>query len=667
MFLGDPAAALCDTTTVEPGNTYSPGVWTCGLSLWFEAEGTIVTPDRLPASEIEWGFGDEAPDAPPGAGGGPPVLRARYRVGGAQVTHELCHLGTEGAEGVDFNRVTVTAAPLTAAPRTAAKGPAALTCHIVIKDTGPAGGKLRLLRWDKATSTLHVNTTLKLVIETPNVERWHVIVDEPADASPIAILSVDLSLPSHSGAELRFRTEHGFGDRAFGTIMPQRKPFTERSVEEGFALARLGWEQALPARVFAPDPRVAQVWEISAYHILAAMEANLPRIGAVNYPIFWIRDGVSVLRALDLIGRHDLARTGCDYLAPLDFGGGFGAEADAPGQGLWALVSHARMTGDREWLHDVFPHVRRRFEWLQRMRSTPVPLHAMVENRTRQAYNSPASTLVCLPAVNGTIHGRMDWHTPDFYINCWAVAGLREAVRAGELLEVEETADWHVELATLEAALFEHLLPDYGNDRDPAVTPYPTGALTAPPYGDTLRTRFGEWYRAHRLDPEGRRHRERLWTYFEAAQIHNALRLGYRDEAWINLDGMLDDATRPWRIAAWPEGAPNGSERLPYGNDVGARGWLQPERAAAGNMPHNWTGAEMLALLRTLFVDEEGDTLILGAGVPPAWRAPGCRFGVRDMPTTLGPVSYMVTTMEDGTPHLEYSGPPNHRLVFVNM
>jgi hypothetical protein len=645
VFLGDPAAAMCDTTTVEPGNGYSPGIWTCGISLWFETGGEIVTPDLLPESKIRWGFGEEDH-------GVPPVLRARYRVGEVHVTHDLCHLGAEGAEGVDFNRVAL-------ASRTAA----IVTCHLVVKEAGPAGGQIRLLRWDESAGLLQVNAALRLIVEAPEVHRWRVLLDEPDGGSPVAVLSVGVDLDPESPLELRFRSEHDFQDRAFGSVMPQQRPFAGRTVAHGFTTARLDWEQALPALVFAPDPRIRQVWEISAYHILAAMEANLPRIGAVNYPIFWIRDGVIVLRALDLIGRHDLARTGCDYLASMDFGGGFGAEADAPGEGLWALAKHAQMTGDRDWLLAVFPHLRRRVEWLRRMRTTSAPLYAMVENRAPRAYNSPASALVCLPAVNGTIHGRMDWHTPDFYINCWAVGGLREAVWAAEWLGASEATAWRAELDELEAEVFDHLLPDYGNDRDPAVTPYPTGALTAPPYHEALRARFGDWYQAHRLGKEGARRPERLWTYFEAAQIHNALHLGFKEEAWINLDGMLDDAVQPWLIAAWPEGSPEGSERLPYGNDLGARGWLQPGRALAGNMPHNWTGAEVLALLRTLFVDEVEDALVLGKGVPRSWWVPGARFGVRDIPTTQGTVSYTVTIMGDGMPHLEYSGPSNHRWV----
>jgi hypothetical protein len=396
---------------------------------------------------------------------------------------------------------------------------------------------------------------------------------------------------------------------------------------------------------------------------MAAKEAGLPRIGVVNYPIFWMRDGVIILRALDLIGRHDLARLGCDYLAPLDFSGGFGAESDAPGEGIWTLVCHAQMQPDPAWLRGVFPHIFRRIGWLQKMRTTAVPLRAMVENRTASTYHSPGSTILCLASQDGVIHGRMDFHSPDFFINCWALAGFRQAVwAAGQLGETQIASTWQAELEEYERVVYLHLLPQYGNERDPVVSPYPTQALSQSPYHQALCQKFEQWYRANRLDATGKRQREALWTYFEAAQIHNAIQLGFKAEAWACLDGMLDDACQPWNVAAWIEGAPGGNEMLPFHNTQGARGWLNPERAIAGNMPHNWTGGEMLALLRTIFVLEQDDGLVLGAGVPEAWLQPGSRFGINAMPTCYGPVSYTVTVDGGGKPVLAYKGPQNYQV-----
>jgi hypothetical protein len=320
------------------------------------------------------------------------------------------------------------------------------------------------------------------------------------------------------------------------------------------------------------------------------------------------------------------------------------------------------MFPDRVWLQEIFPHIQRRVGYTRQMLIAKEPLRMWVENRTTCAYNSPASSLVCLPAQNGCIHGRMDWHSPDFYINCWALAGFRQAAWvAGQLGESNLAAAWLAEAEMLERNVAVHLLPNYGNDRDPAVVPYPTEALIQTASLDILKREFTAWFQANRLDEAGQRRPEKLWTYFEAAQIHNAIRLGYKDLAWAALDGMLADAVHPWNVAAWVEGMPGGNEYLPFGNNAGACGWLSSQDALGGNMPHNWTSAEIIALLRTIFVHEDGDILLLGAGVPPGWFAPGSRFGVCNMPTRFGMVSYTVNVDADGKPGLDYEGAKNFR------
>jgi hypothetical protein len=431
---------------------------------------------------------------------------------------------------------------------------------------------------------------------------------------------------------------------------------------EGLARCGEEWKTALPARVFAPDPRIAGAWERCAFHILSAMECGLPRIGAVNYPVFWMRDGVIVLRALDLIGRHDLGRIGCAHLAPNVFSGGFGAEADSPGEGLWALASHGLITRDREWLAGIVPALMERTGWIDRMLAAKEPLRAVTDNRIPFYTNTPGANVICLEGRNGLIHGRMDWHSPDFYINCWAAGGLRRAATALEFAGIPApAAEWKRKAGELDELIARHLLPGFANDRDPAAAPYPTGALSG--QRKALAPVFAEWYRKNRLNPDGTRKPEKLWSYFEAAQIHNAILLGMREEAWINLAGMLEPPG-PWDVSAFTEGSPGGNEFLPFGNGEGRRGWLDPKTAEAGTMPHNWTTAEMIALIRTIFVTEENGELVLGKGVPKGWLKPGSRFGIRDMPTDLGKVSYTVTCGPDGKPTVDYLGPRPYRTAF---
>jgi hypothetical protein len=641
IFLGHPLSDGCDKTVVEPGGAFSPGAWTCGISLWLLHDGTLVSPDTLSASDLRFTFADD---------GLPPLLRSHWSAGPISVRVDQAHLNTEGSHGVDFARYTLSS-----------PAPATVEAILVIRDLGPAGGPLRTLAWDEIHNTLTTDSGIRLTLLNRQASAQISTTDSPGSAaSPLALLRIPLRLRSSEPTSIDLRVEHAFNNAPFAYLRDSRSPFADLNVDSAFASARANWQQQLPARLFAPDPRIESVWQRCAFHLMAAMECGLPRIGAINYPHFWMRDGVIVLRALDILGRHDLARLGAEHLAPLYFSGGFGAEADAPGEGIWALVQHALITQDTAFLRTIFPHLQARVDWIFRMLTARKPLREVGQNRIAFYTDIPGIDVVCLPSADGLIRGRMDWHSPNFYINCWACAGLLNAADAAQMIHRPELATlWREHGLELERALSAHLLPHYGNDRDPAVAPHPTGIYAG--NVTELKRRFTTHFRQHRLTPDGARKREPLWTYFEAASIHNAILLGYPELAWAALDGMLSDG--PYEVSAFVEGTAGGNECLPFRNGENRRGWLRPD-AVAGNMPHNWTSAEMLLLLRSIFVDDSDGELILGRGIPDAWLTPGSTFGVENLPTRLGVISYRATVDPDGKANLELSGASTYKPLF---
>ena len=165
---------------------------------------------------------------------------------------------------------------------------------------------------------------------------------------------------------------------------------------------------------------------------------------------------------------------------------------------------------------------------------------------------------------------------------------------------------------------------------------------------------FRKWYRKNRIDENNNRKSENLWTYFEAAQIHNAFLLGYAEDAWKSLDGFLDDP-RFGGMSIYFESEYSGTEMLPYNNAPDKKGWLK-KGAIGANMPHNWTSAEMFNLLRDMFVREDlnNNKLLLANGIPEIWRKPGNKIGVKNMPTMFGEVSYMITFKENGNYDIDY-------------
>jgi len=71
-------------------------------------------------------------------------------------------------------------------------------------------------------------------------------------------------------------------------------------------------------------------------------------------------------------------------------------------------------------------------------------------------------------------------------------------------------------------------------------------------------------------------------------------------------------------------------------------------------MPHGWASAELANLVRDMLLFEEGDKLVVGAGVPAAWA--GQPIAIRNAPTQWGLAS--VAIAPDGSVQVSGIEPP---------
>ena len=100
-----------------------------------------------------------------------------------------------------------------------------------------------------------------------------------------------------------------------------------------------------------------------------------PRPGDPNtYPLAWQRDGAYVLVALARAGQLELARAIATDFAEVDFFGGFGSEADAPGLAIWSLAELARALHSPEFDAYLWPHVARKADTLIALRNAKGPV-----------------------------------------------------------------------------------------------------------------------------------------------------------------------------------------------------------------------------------------------------------------------------------------------------
>jgi len=625
VILGVPESPETFKTVVEPGNSYSPGFRSYGVSVWVWTEGRLWAPETMPLEELHWRYAD----------GYLPVLSCEWQAGSITVRTSL------HTEGDVRQRNFRTHLRLELHNR--ADVATSATAHVVIRSFGASGAPLSQLEF-RDRDVLANGRIVMTLGTTPSSagavsysetgqdigqllrERRrpaHAQVDDPsAWASGSADYDVDLSargsLHVDATSFVHANSEHLdwlHREPGLPLIPPDLKQF------------EASWRDRLPLRLELPDPRFAEALQAQATYLAMSTVGVEPRISPVSYPLWWLRDGAFAIVAMELAGLSEWADRAVRSVAHSAPFGGFGAESDGPGQLIWIMTEHHRITGDDCFLADVFPHIRRNADLIVRMRHAREPIFGHTTIRTPQMMLDPSADLMCRPAADGMIQGRMDGHFPRFWVNGWSWFGLRRAIEAGRQLGVD-VAEWERQAEDLLGRI-RSLMPDHfgENDRDVTGSVWPTGY--ADPADPIVRRVFDRFW--HDVRFAGGTHRpEPEWTYFEACQAHNYVLLGQRDRAWVSIEHFLTRSPAPG-LYTQHEGIGDENSSLQWQR---SRGWDSIPHVT----PHGWTSAALLLLLRDCLLTETRDgALVIGSGIPASWMAHD--FAFDGMPSHFGAVS----------------------------
>ena len=652
VFLGEPGAPEATKTTLEPGNAFSPGMLTFGVTWWLRFPGS----DRFFATEtaaldtMTWRYED----------GFLPLVHCATTVDGVAVDHGLFQDGTaaDRSEAV-CGRLALT---------NTAAAPVLLQLFIALRSLGPAGGPVPALAVGPDGRSFWLprrNLPLLAVDRPPDrlgcgvgdpspLARRGIVPSERSAQDPdgwcFGVMRFDLSLPPDGtwrvDLDCPLQTYGNLEDELPGTaaLRPERIE-ARRDVHLRSWRTRLGH-----IGLDVPDQDFRNAFFAGLQHMLTASVGDQARIAPLSYPLPWLRDSIFIIRCVDLAGLHGEARRLTEYCARNDFFGGFGAEGDAPGQGIWALVQHHRLTADRPWLEQVYPAIRRKCEWLFRMRRADGPIQIVVDTPTlAYTHAERTSGVICAAARDGIITGSMD-HRIDHsvgWVNHWALCGLREAAHAARLLgHLADAIAYEAEAEQLMAVIerFAERVPGFfAHDRTVNSLLWPTRAWERTP--DRVEDRFDDWWRANR-GTAGEFKPEPYWLYFEFAQAHNALLLGQRERAWDVIGYRMRHQDVPglygWREGGAGVGTRNATQGVTLFNQL--RGCHRFDDIT----PHGWSQAEMWLLQRAVLVEEWQGGLLLFAGVPSDWLTPGARVAFRDWPTWYGRVTAELRVDEEG-------------------
>ena len=665
MPIGIPNTLDTLKTFVEPEGNFSPGVGTYGVYFWlYDHQDNKLYAPTQPGATVTYGLHP----------GGLLLPWAEWNAGGFRVRSELAQVKRASKAGqcsVVGANVTVTNASKDA------RRPFSL--YAALRTLGPAGGPVREIGLDddggKAVMTLLVDGRCAIVPDQQPADAGVLADDtagEWAEAGRVPRERAARSPDGHCSGVMRFAGELRPGSsQTFGFVCPvlpgrraarhqwdgtsewaqldlaapnpaeggllQPDPgiasWRQLTADEIIGDARRYWHDFLGgATVRTPDARWGEAFAAITAHAAMAMNEGAPDVTVVNYNVF-NRDGVYTTSILHKVGRFDLAAECIDYFLAHPFNGRVYPEADNPGQILWIMGEHWEFTRDEAWLDRVYPAVQKLVAMIRYYRTTPGPHWVNVDSLEFGDALPPEKRQKLEP-------GRCDGHHPE-YTEAFDVAGLRAA---GNLAHVVGTrnpaAGITADLATwpaLERELFDAYQLRFGKN---------------------LRNEYGSYCvlwpcRLYPLQrPEAREQFGKIglqepksWRYFPLATAHQGLLAGSRAAAHETIDVHLDHEQM-----AGGEAAGRGWYAFDEGGKSGPGGWhhLRTTWDKDVAMPHGWAVAELHLLIRDSLLYEDGNQLVLFAGVPPEWFAHKDGVEVKDLPTHFGRCSFKLSPTPDG-------------------
>ncbi|HEX6513924.1 MAG TPA: hypothetical protein VF157_16590, partial [Chloroflexota bacterium] len=442
------------------------------------------------------------------------------------------------------------------------------------------------------------------------------------DGAGLASLALvyDLHLDASAERTLSFAAPIGVGSP---TVLRDPSPTEAR------------WRELLrPDSIQLPDRRVTDAYYASLAYILMSNDGGALHPGPLLHDAFWYRDSAYMLAALERGGLLGHAR---DLLPALDrfqapdgelpanvsthrqIGHRRGApEWDSQGEGIHALVEYFRFSGDATWLRGQWRAIDRAAAWLESLVQPDGLL-------------PPGLSAEDLGPGPGQPYQRHFWD--DF----WGVIGLRDAAfAAGQLGNADRQDQLNAESSKLLQATMAAGQPGLAREgifpNGPTSTETPADARSTSPAEwpgqllepDFARAQFQAYFDRF-VKPYGgafRHENNNFWPFGGLEIAHGSLFAGLPDQTNAILDWQLD---HPTARGVWA-----------WGDEVSQDGG----ELRGGDMPHGWTAAEYVALVRDMLLYESGDSLQLAAGIRATWLADSQTVAVDRLPSWFGEVSY---------------------------
>lgn len=465
-------------------------------------------------------------------------------------------------------------------------------------------------------------------------------------AAPLTQLVDTEGLPS---AVMRFDVDLAPGQsRTLGWVSGNG-PVDAKALDTRLAVAAAQWRDRLGVLALRLPPQAQPVVDsmrAALAQMLMSRDGPALRPGTRSYARTWIRDGAMMVAGLVRMGEARVAEEFIDWYAGYIFDSGKvpccvdqrGAdpvvENDSHGQYLFSVAELWRHTQDRALLQRHWPRVQQVMAWMEALRQSE-----------RQPGADPRFKGLMPPSISH--EGYSDKPAYSYWDDFWALRGYKDAVQMAEALGDKTLAkrwagwrdEFEADLSVSVSATANHFKLDHiagAADRGDFDATSTTMALNpAQAEGklpaELLRGTFDRYVK----EADARISGAKTWRDYTPYELRNV-------SALVRL-ARVDDAHR---LLAW---------FFTHQRPAGWHSWAEVvlpdarEPRFLGDMPHAWISSDYLRAALDLLAYEREATgsVVLGAGLSPAWRAAG-DIAVTGLSTAWGRLDYRLLKRADG-------------------
>jgi hypothetical protein len=528
-------------------------------------------------------------------------------------------------------------------------------------------GVVKSIGYDQASSVIKVNDSLSVLLDDQPERFLSATLSRDGDISALLLKGEERTTT---------RTYDPVGLASGAVVIPVKLTGPEQTWRTAIRIPLAPWkshadlEKIRKIRISTEEEGVTQRWEkrlrtvginlhlpnreyenayyASLAYILICMDRGMLHPGPLAYDYFWYRDGAYMTNALLQAGFSSLIKpivqvfmkpqlpTG-EFPSIFDINyKGFGPhEWDAQGQSIFALAQYYRYTHDKKLVTQFWTNIEKAVEFIKATRA----------EHLKPAFEGTAIYGILPPSTSAEDLGPGTWH--HYWDDFWCIKGLRDAAYLADVLgkrvkeqeflgEGDELLKWtqHSYTKIMNDSSIDWIPngPEdiYGTSMargtGPAVWPGQILNRNDSVVQTSFQRYFEKWIKPY---SGAYLHQGHFWPYaFELAECYTVL--GRREIADEIFDWHLKHQTFP--------GAYSWAEQI----DTTSL-WF-----ASGDMPHCWVAADYMNALRASLAYEDGDRLILGAGMPQVWISSGEEITVENAPTFFGTLTSTLRVADDG-------------------